>query len=141
MKILRFVLLGSALAGMLAAAVAAQTMAPAGGTSVTIKMMPQNSSGESGTAVLTQAADGVHVVVSLTGGPKDTPQPTHIHMGTCAKLNPAPKYPLSNTVNGKSTSVVPNAKLSDLLSGTYAINVHKSATDIATYVSCGDIKQ
>jgi hypothetical protein len=136
MKILRFAILGTALAGMLAAAAAAD--AP---MSVTVKMTAQNASGENGTAVLTQTADGVKVVVTLTGAPQDTPQPTHIHAGTCAKLNPAPKYPLTNTVNGSSTTTVKGVKLSDLLAGTFAINVHKSATDLATYVSCGDIKQ
>jgi Cu/Zn superoxide dismutase len=136
MKILRFALLGTALAGMLAAAAAAD--AP---MSLTVKMTAQNGSGESGTAVLTQTADGVKVVITLTGAPKDTPQPTHIHPGTCAKLNPAPKYPLTNTVNGSSTTTVKGVKLSDLLAGTFAINVHKSSTEIATYVSCGDITQ
>jgi hypothetical protein len=136
MKILRFALLGTALAGMLAAAAAAD--AP---MSLTVKMTAQNGSGESGTAVLTQTADGVKVVITLTGAPKDTPQPTHIHPGTCAKLTPAPKYPLTNTVNGSSTTTVKGVKLSDLLAGTFAINVHKSSTEIATYVSCGDITQ
>jgi hypothetical protein len=136
MKVLRFVLLGTAFAGILAASAAAD--AP---MSVTVKMVAQNGSGETGTAVLTQTDDGVKVAVTLDGAPKDTPQPTHIHEGTCAKLNPAPKYPLSNTVNGSSTSTVKGVKLSDLLAGTYAINVHKSGTEIGTYVSCGDIKQ
>jgi Cu/Zn superoxide dismutase len=136
MKALRFVLLGTALAGMVAAAAIAD--AP---MSVTVKMVAENGSGENGTAVLTQEADGVKVDVSLDGAPKDTPQPTHIHVGTCDNLNKAPKYPLTNTVDGKSTTTVSGLKLSDLLAGTFAVNVHKSTTDLGTYVSCGDIKQ
>jgi hypothetical protein len=81
----------------------------------------------------------VQVVVSITGEPAGVPQPTHIHEGTCAKLNPAPKYPLSNTVDGKGTSMVKDVKLSDLTAGKYAINIHKSTSDIATYVACGNI--
>jgi hypothetical protein len=30
--------------------------------------------------------------------------------------------------------------LADLTSGMFAINVHKSTSDLGTYVSCGDIK-
>jgi Cu/Zn superoxide dismutase len=134
MKLLRFALLGTALAGILATAAAAD--AP---TTVTIKMLAQNNSGETGTAVLTQTSAGLKVEVALDGAPTDTPQPTHIHVGTCANLNKAPKYPLTNTVNGKSTTTLSSVKLSDLLASPFAINVHKSGTDLATYVSCGDI--
>jgi hypothetical protein len=134
MKNLRFALLGLALAGVLAAAASA---APP--TSITIKMVAQNDSGENGTAVLTQVSDGTRVEVKLDGSPKDVPQPTHIHIGNCGHINKAPEYPLTSTVNGESVSTVKGVALADLLKGTYAINVHKSATDIATYVSCGNI--
>jgi Cu/Zn superoxide dismutase len=113
--------------------------AGAASDSLTIDMKALNSSGEDGTAVLTQQDDGVKVVVTLKGAPKDTPQPTHIHVGTCGNINKAPEYPLENTVDGKSTSVVKGVKLSDLTAGKYAINVHKSGDDIGTYVSCGNI--
>ncbi len=134
MKHLRFALLGAALAGMLAAAASAATP-----TTVTVKMVPQNDSGESGTATLTEVADGVRVAVKLDGAPKDVPQPTHIHVGNCGHINKAPEYPLANTVNGEGVATVKGVTLADLLKGTYAINVHKSGTEIATYVSCGNI--
>lgn len=108
-------------------------------SSVTVKLHAQNSSGENGTAMLTQTAKGVQVVVNLTGAPAAA-QPAHIHPGTCMNLNPAPKYPLQNVVNGKSTTMLAGVKLSDLQGGKFAINVHKSTTDLKTYVSCGDIK-
>ncbi len=109
------------------------------GKSVSVKMSPQNKSGESGTARLTaEGADKTRVVISLKGGPKGTPQPAHIHEGSCAKLDPKPKHGLENVVDGKSTTVVP-VGLSELMSGKMAINVHKSTDDIKTYVSCGDI--
>ncbi|HEX8805790.1 MAG TPA: hypothetical protein VF741_02530 [Candidatus Aquilonibacter sp.] len=140
MKNLRFVLLGAALAGVFAAAAAAQSPpAAAPPTTVTVKMVAQNASGETGSAVLTQVSGGTQVVITLDGSPKDTPQPAHIHEGNCGKINPAPKYPLTNVVNGKSSSVVKGVTLADLLKGPYAINVHKSGTEIATYVSCGNI--
>lgn len=105
--------------------------------SVNVRMHAQNKSGESGSAKLTpQGADKTRVEISLKGGPKGTPQPAHIHEGTCAKLDPKPKYGLENVVDGKSTTVVPQGI--DAVRGM-AINVHKSADDIKTYVSCGDI--
>ena len=108
--------------------------------SLTVPMKALNSSGEDGTAVLTQQDDGVHVAVALKNAPKDKPQPTHIHIGTCGSINKAPEYGLVNTVDGKGDSVVKGVKLSDLTAGKYAINVHKSGDDLGTYVSCGDIK-
>ena len=51
---------------------------------------------------------------------------------------PRPAFPLSPVTGGKSETVV-NASLEDLEKG-YAINGHKSAQDLKTYVFCGDIK-
>ncbi len=121
-------------------AMAGPACAFAASDSLTIPMKALNDSGETGTAVLTQQDDGVHVAVTLKNAPKDTPQPTHIHIGTCGNINKAPEYSLVNTVDGKGDSVVKGVKLSDLTAGKYAINVHKSSDDLATYVSCGDIK-
>src|SRR5438270_12749246 len=107
------------------------------GKSVKVSMKAQNKSGESGSARLTpEGPDKTRVEITLKGGPKGTPQPAHIHEGSCAKLDPKPKHGLENVVDGKSTTVVP-ASL-DSVRGM-AINVHKSTDDIKTYVSCGDI--
>jgi len=110
-----------------------------GGKSVTVPLRTQNKSGESGTAKLTPMGDKTKVEVSLKGTPKGVAQPAHIHEGSCAQLDPKPKYPLSNVVNGKSTSEVP-VKMDELLGGNMAVNVHKSGDDIKTYVACGDLK-
>lgn len=128
--------------GALALAAAAMTPACAFAApqSLTIPMKALNDSGENGTAVLTQEDDGVRVVVTLKNAPADTPQPTHIHIGTCGSINKAPEYALVNTVDGKGSSVVKGVKLSDLTAAKYAVNVHKSGDDLGTYVSCGDIK-
>jgi hypothetical protein len=118
----------------------AQTSAPIAAPTgaVTVKLAPQNSSGETGTAVLTQAGDDVVVNVVMTGA-GSVAQPIHIHEGTCAKLNPKPLYPLTTVQNDKSTTTLKNMKLTALETGGYAINVHKSTTDIPAYVACGDI--
>ena len=107
--------------------------------SATAKLAPQNSSGETGTATLTKAGDNkTKVVLEVQGAPSGAPQPVHIHKGTCDKLDPKPAYPLSPLVNGKSETTV-NASLDSLEKGGYAINGHKSAQDVSTYVFCGGI--
>jgi hypothetical protein len=111
------------------------------GKSVNVSMHAQNKSGESGRARLTaEGSDKTKVEITLKGAPKGTPQPAHIHEGSCAKLDPKPKQGLENVVDGKSTTVVPMS-IDQLTGGNLAINVHKSGEDIKTYVSCGDIRK
>jgi hypothetical protein len=104
----------------------------------TIDLSEQNSSGESGTATLTADGEKTKVVISLDGAPSGTPQPAHIHEGSCANLDPTPKYGLENVVDGESTTEV-DEPLDELRDEAYAINVHKSGMDLKTYVVCGDI--
>ncbi len=114
------------------------SMTFAAGDTVTVQMNAQNGSGEDGTATITKVGDNdIKVVFNLKNAPADA-QPAHIHKGTCANLDPKPLYPLNNAVNGSSDTTVMTS-MADLENGTYAVNVHKSATDIKTYVSCGDI--
>jgi hypothetical protein len=131
------VLLALGFAGSLSVAV------PAAGASqsLTIKMVAENHSGENGTATLTQVADGVRVSVLLAHAPAGIAQPTHIHIGTCSNINKAPEYGLASTVDGKGDSTVRGVTLQQLLDGHYAVNVHKSGTELGTYASCGNIAQ
>jgi len=97
----------------------------------------ENASGETGTVSLAATRNNsTTVTMAITGAPAGA-QPAHIHKGTCAKLG-AVVYPLSNVVDGKSTSTV-KASLADLAGGDYAVNVHKSLSDIRTYVACADL--
>ena len=122
--------------GVLPAIVLAQTATtPA---HVTIALRPQNDSGESGAATLQQQGDDLLVYVRVTN-PTAPVQPAHIHEGTCAKLNPVPKYPLSPIKDGRSTTRIKNLQLASLLASAFAINVHKSPNEVATYVACGNI--
>jgi hypothetical protein len=98
----------------------------------------QNGSGEIGTVVLTPMGATTKVDVALVGGAAGVAQPDHIHVGTCAKLDPKPTYALAPVVNGVSTTVV-NVPLSTLTATPFAVNVHKSAADIGTYVACGNL--
>jgi hypothetical protein len=92
-------------------------------------------------ATLTSEGDKTKVVLDLrnpSASMASGTQPAHIHKGSCAKLDPTPLYALADVKDGKSISTV-DAKLSDLRKGAFAINVHKSAAEIQTYVACGDI--
>ena len=104
---------------------------------VTVNLTEENNSGQNGTATLTANGDTTMVVVNISGG-SSTPQPAHIHPGTCANLDPKPVYPLTSLVNGTSETTVP-VSLSALVNGEFAINVHKSGPEASVYVSCGDI--
>ena len=106
---------------------------------VTVHLTAENKSGQSGTATLTQKGSSVVVTVTMTGIPSGVAEPTHIHSGTCAKLDPAPKYPLTNSVDGTTTTTIPNVTLASLTGGNYAINLH-NAKNLSIYVACGDIK-
>jgi hypothetical protein len=108
--------------------------------SIRVNLEAQNNSGESGTATLTQTGPDVVVVLAFadTGLPA---QPAHIHTGSCAKLNPAPAYPLASIVKGQSTTTLKNLTLASLQNGNFAVNVHASASDAKTYVACGNIPQ
>ena len=115
----------------------------AGGTTAAMETMnvtlnTQNNSGQAGTATITKKSDAdIMVSITLSNGTSE-PQPAHIHKGTCANLDPKPAYPLTNVVNGKSeTEVMVN--MADLEKGQYAINIHKSAAEVGTYVACGDL--
>lgn len=107
--------------------------------SVTIPLGEQSGSGQSGTAVLTAMGNQTRVVVTLSNPPAGVAQPAHIHEGTCANLNPKPRYPLQSLMDGRSETVV-DVPLTDLLAGQFAINVHKSQQEISTYVACGEIR-
>jgi hypothetical protein len=122
------------MAGMLVAGI---LVAYAAGP-VTIQLTPQNNSGESGTATLTEVGAKTKVVVAIKGAPAGVGQPLHVHKGTCAKLDPAPAYGLTTLTEGKSETTI-DVPLTNLQQGGYAINGHKSAQDAKTYVFCGNI--
>lgn len=103
-------------------------------------LAPQNGSGESGTVTLTPAGDKTRVDVAIANTPAGVAQPVHIHAGSCAKLDPKPKYPLTTVIDGVSTTTV-DVPIAQLLAGGLAVNAHKSTTDIPTYVACGDLSK
>jgi hypothetical protein len=128
-------LAAAAAAALLALAVPASA---ADGPHRVFALATQNASGELGTVTLTAVGDKTRVEVALANAPTDVPQPAHIHEGTCAKLDPKPKYPLSTVVDGTSTTMV-DVPMSQLVAGGFAVNVHKSTKEIPTYIACGEL--
>jgi hypothetical protein len=108
--------------------------------SATYQLTTQNGSGETGTVTLAPSISGngtwVVVVVNGTGG---LYQPMHVHDGPCAKLGKV-DYPLMNANDGQSITLLPDVPMSKLMSGSYAVNVHKSPSEMANYVACTDLK-
>jgi hypothetical protein len=132
MHALRSVFAGAAIAAVACAAAGASS------SSLTLKLYAQNRPGETGTATFDQIPGGVKIVVTMAGGQNGS-QPIHIHTGSCAKLNPAPKYSLTNIVHGSSTTTLSDVTLDDLLKGGYVIDVHESSADVSKYVACAEI--
>ena len=103
-----------------------------------VDLKAMNNSSEDGLATLTDMGGGkTKVVIEVKNGTAG-PQPAHIHKGSCANLDPNPAYPLNNVKDNKSSTIVKVA-LADLQKEKFAINVHKSATEAAVYVSCGNL--
>ena len=104
----------------------------------TIVISEQNASGESGTATLKEENGKTVVTLAITGAPQTTPQPAHIHAGSCPDVGDV-TYPLTSLVDGNSVTTI-DATLADLKAAApLGINVHKSAAQASIYVSCGDV--
>ena len=107
-------------------------------STLNLKLYAQNRPGETGMATLEQIPGGVRIVVKMSGGQNGS-QPVQIHTGSCANLDPVPKYALTNIADGSSTTTISGISVGDLLKGTYVIDVHESSADIKRYVACAAI--
>ena len=103
-----------------------------------VTLAEQNESGETGTATLVGENGQVIVTLSMQSFPEDTPQPAHIHVGSCPNVGVV-KYPLTSVVNGESTTLleVTLAQLENEL--PLGINIHKSVPEAGVYTACGDL--
>jgi hypothetical protein len=102
-------------------------------------LLAQNGSGEIGAVVLTPLGTKTRVEIALGNSPPGVSQPAHVHVGPCSKLTPKPSYGLASVLDGYSVTTL-DVPIDTLLNGTFSVNVHKSATEAATYVACGDLK-
>jgi Cu/Zn superoxide dismutase len=107
--------------------------------SVQVPIAAQNGSNQTGVATLTPTSDNkTRVDITITGEPDGASEPAHIHKGPCKSLDPKPTYPLTVVAAGKSTTVL-DVPLSQLQTGSLAINLHESASALQNYVACGNI--
>ena len=113
--------------------------ASAQGQGITLSLASQNNSGISGTAVITEFPSGKLRIEIRANGAGPGPQPAHIHQGTCANLDPAPKFTLTPLTNGASTTEV-DGSLRDITASPHAIHLHKAPDELPVYVACADIR-
>jgi len=119
----------------------------AGGAAVTprsstITLKATGSSGQSGTAVLTDiAGNNTRIDITLTGKDTDKSQTAAIFAGTCATQSAQVQYPLSPVVNGKSTTTL-NVNIGALIDKVpQAIKIKQDAVDAnAPYAACGELR-
>ncbi len=105
---------------------------------ITVELTEENDSGESGKAILVEENNQVTVTISLDDSPEDVSQPAHIHLGSCPEVGGV-QYPLTNILNGESTTTI-DVTLDQLKSELpLAINIHKSVDEAGVYVSCGNL--
>jgi hypothetical protein len=106
---------------------------------LTLDLREQNNSGITGTVEFSPTSEGtVEVEIELDGS-QGGPHPAHVHPGSCADLDPTPKWPLNNVVDGKSKTTI-DADLSELTAQEYAVNVHDSPENADLYVACADVR-
>jgi hypothetical protein len=92
----------------------------------------------------TGEGDNTLVTVVLTGLPAGGPYPWHVHEGTCETGgpivgDPAVYPPLTVGTDGRAeanTRLI-NLRLSE--ARKYHVNVHRSPSDLATIIACGEL--
>lgn len=103
-------------------------------------------------AALLVAGMGLAAIIpALAAQVEDAPHPAHIHSGTCETLGEV-VVPLADVAPLGSDSVGPESAipiktsttriempLQAIIDGGHAINIHKSADEIDTYIACGAV--
>lgn len=106
--------------------------------STSLLLATQNDSAQTGTAVITDIGNGkTRVTIRISNPPQNGVQPAHIHSSLCETIGGV-LHSLNNVVGGYSETVllVPYATI--MTQTPFSINVHKSSSDLATSVACGD---
>ena len=106
----------------------------------------QNGSTVAGRATVAPGSKSgtTDATVTLTGGTAGATYPWHVHSGLCVKagppIGPADAYkPITIDKDGKGSAKV-TLPIATPSSGDFSVNVHKSASDMGTIISCGDLK-
>ena len=110
---------------------------------VTVTLTSMNSSGQNGTATLTQRGDDtVRVSITLSAGVVQS-ELVHIHTGQCGATLGGVVHPLGNFVTDASGNQVSGTTLtalilSTLLTDGFAINAHQKGVP-SVYTACGNM--
>jgi hypothetical protein len=106
---------------------------------LSLELVEQNGSGQSGTATLTPAGeDSTRIVVELGSAP-GAPQPAHVHSGTCDDIGDV-FAPLESLTDGTSESTV-MLTLDELQQGGLIVHAHKSEAELDVSVACTAIPE
>ena len=97
-----------------------------------------NGSGEFGTVALKPLGQQTAVEVHVVNVPAGEVQPTHIHYGTCAAVQPPIIYSVSPIVDGTSESII-DVPLAKLLATPSVVHVHTSYKTEHSSVACADL--
>ena len=110
---------------------------PTEADAITIALVEQNDSGQSGWASLTARGSQTEVVLSIGAGAVES-ELVHIHSGACGNDTlGGVVHGLTNIAGGASATTV-DALLADLRTGDFAINSHQLG-DPGVYTTCGNI--
>jgi hypothetical protein len=105
---------------------------------VTLTLKSFDQTNETGKATLKEVNGQVVVDILLENYPKGVSQPLKILLGSCTKLGQE-VYSLTNTVNGKSETII-KAGMASLFNGrSMALIVQKSASQNKVIVSCSNL--
>lgn len=112
---------------------------------ISINMLPQNDSGESGTAIFTDLGNGkTKIELKLENVPGGR-QPAAIYIGSCSQQGKL-KYPLTDVTNGLKTNLAPggsesiiNASIKELRA-SLPMAIFVQSRLLTTIDSCGNIQ-
>ena len=101
-----------------------------------------NNSRVRGTAAVQSVAVGSGVTISIEGATPGAQHPWHVHVGRCGSngaIVGSVNYPVLQVgSDGRaSANITINAALRE--NESYHVNVHRSAADLATIISCGNL--
>lgn len=106
---------------------------------LTVELVEQNGSGQSGSATFTPIDEGrTRILLQLTNPPADE-QPAHVHSGSCDALGD-PVVALTNVVDGRSETEA-DTSLGELEQGELVVHAHKSEAEYDVSVACAPVQR
>ena len=121
----------------------AATSEAAVGGSVSVRFRTAPGLDAIGWAMLTADGDRSIVAVTFEGG--EGGLPASIRVGRCEAPEPEVHFPLTDVYPGRTTTTTVQMPLADLVSGDYAIDIHRRSPSLAALedasgvIACGDI--